>query len=104
MNTGAGVRKYAAVSKRFATTTPGTVLLCHSPLSVALCRRTRCAGNAARYPSAHADRPRKKLDDRVAHLSARQSVRLLGPTRGIYLDGYGAVFTAEINLVSAPPP
>ena len=27
---------------------------------------------------------------------------LLGPTRGIYLDGYGAVFTAEINLVSAP--
>jgi hypothetical protein len=28
---------------------------------------------------------------------------LLGPTRGIYLEGYGAVLTAEINLVVGPP-
>jgi hypothetical protein len=27
---------------------------------------------------------------------------LLGGTRGIYIDGFGAVFTAELNLVSGP--
>lgn len=27
---------------------------------------------------------------------------LLGMTRGVYLEGYGAVFTAEVNLASGP--
>ncbi len=44
----------------------------------------------------------KSMDGRVARLSQDNPFVLLGPTRGIYLDGYGAVFTAEINLVSAP--
>jgi len=44
----------------------------------------------------------KSLDNRVTRLSQDNPFVLLGPTRGIYLDGYGAVFTAEINLVSAP--
>ena len=44
----------------------------------------------------------KNLDSRVTRLSQDNPFVLLGPTRGIYLDGYGAVFTAEINLVSAP--
>jgi hypothetical protein len=44
----------------------------------------------------------KNLDGRVVRLSQDSPFLLLGPTRGIYLDGYGAVFTAEINLVSAP--
>lgn len=44
----------------------------------------------------------KSIDSRVARLSQDNPFVLLGPTRGIYLDGYGAVFTAEINLVSAP--
>jgi len=26
----------------------------------------------------------------------------LGPTRGVYLESYGAVFTAEVNLVAGP--
>ena len=43
----------------------------------------------------------KSLDNRVARLSQDNPFVLLGPTRGIYLDGYGAVFTAEINLVSS---
>ena len=29
---------------------------------------------------------------------------LLGPARGTYLDGYGAVFTIEVQLVHAEPP
>src|ERR1700728_4101042 len=44
----------------------------------------------------------KSLDSRVTRLSQENPFLLLGPTRGIYLDGYGAVFTAEINLVSSP--
>jgi hypothetical protein len=44
----------------------------------------------------------KSLDNRVVRLSQDNPFVLLGPTRGIYLDGYGAVFTAEINLVSSP--
>jgi hypothetical protein len=44
----------------------------------------------------------KSLDSRVTRLSQDNPFVLLGPTRGIYLDGYGAVFTTEINLVSMP--
>ena len=44
----------------------------------------------------------KSLDSRVTRLSQDNPFVLLGPTRGIYLEGYGAVFTAEINLVSSP--
>ncbi len=44
----------------------------------------------------------KKLDDRFAHISPDEPFFLLGTTRGVYLDGYGAVFTAELNLVQGP--
>ncbi len=72
------------------------------------------AAAAATYVPAHAGNasPRvtrpmlvameKSLDSRVTRISQDNPFLLLGPTRGIYLDGYGAVFTAEINLVSAP--
>jgi len=33
---------------------------------------------------------------------ANAPIDLLGATRGVYLDGYGAVFTSEISLVRAP--
>jgi hypothetical protein len=42
------------------------------------------------------------LDDRVKSLWADNPFSIIRPTRGLYLDGYGAVFTAEINLVSSP--
>ena len=44
----------------------------------------------------------KSLDDRVSRLWDDNPFVLLGPTRGIYLEGYGAVFTAEVNLVLGP--
>src|SRR5882724_6792216 len=44
----------------------------------------------------------KSLDDRFNKLWSDNPFVVLGPTRGVYLEGYGAVFTAEINLVSAP--
>lgn len=45
----------------------------------------------------------KSLDDRFSRLWDDNPFVLLGPTRGIYLEGYGAVLTTEINLVTAPP-
>lgn len=44
----------------------------------------------------------KSLDGRISRLWQDNPFLLLGTTRGVYLDGYGAVFTAEINLVANP--
>jgi hypothetical protein len=41
----------------------------------------------------------KNLDDRIARLWDDNPLAVLGSTRGLYLDGYGAVFTAEVNMV-----
>jgi hypothetical protein len=41
----------------------------------------------------------KSLDDRFTRLWDDNPLALLGSTRGVYLDGYGAVFTAEVNPV-----
>jgi hypothetical protein len=38
------------------------------------------------------------VDRRIQTLSADAPFELLGNTRGLYLEGYGAVFTAEVNL------
>ena len=38
------------------------------------------------------------FDQRIRTLSADTPFELLGNTRGLYLEGYGAVFTAEVNL------
>jgi hypothetical protein len=68
--------------------------------------------NAIVAPAQAADAPRvsrsmlvameKSLDNRVTRLWDDNPFIMLGPTRGVYLDGYGAVFTAEINLVAGP--
>src|SRR5438093_11733173 len=44
----------------------------------------------------------KSLDDRVTRLWDDNPFVLLGPTRGVYLDGFGAVFTTEVNLATGP--
>lgn len=43
----------------------------------------------------------KSLDAKISSLWDVPYL-LIGPTRGVYLDGYGAVFTAEVNLVMSP--
>ena len=43
------------------------------------------------------------FDKRISGLIVEDPIDLLGPTRGVYLDGYGAVFTAEVSLVVVPP-
>jgi len=44
----------------------------------------------------------KGLDSEFTHLWPDEPFLLLGATRGVYLDGYGAVFTTELNLVTGP--
>ncbi len=44
----------------------------------------------------------RAFDDKLRTLGEPNTVDLLGATRGLYLGGYGAVFTAEISLVSPP--
>ena len=44
----------------------------------------------------------KSLDERISKLWDDNPYLLLGTTRGVYLEGYGAVFTAEVNLVVEP--
>ncbi|SRR5579871_739650 len=39
------------------------------------------------------------FDKRVLTPNAQDTFELLGNTRGVYLEGYGAVFTAEVNLL-----
>ena len=44
----------------------------------------------------------RTFDGRIARANAPDSFDLLGNTRGVYLDGYGAVFSTELNLIVSP--
>jgi len=44
----------------------------------------------------------KSLDQRIQRLWDDTPYLLLGNTRGVYLEGFGAVFTVEVNLVMNP--
>ncbi|MCP5119792.1 MAG: hypothetical protein GY953_54030 [bacterium] len=43
----------------------------------------------------------RKFDQRIEAFSIDDPFYLLGNARGVYLEGYGVVFTAELNLVAA---
>ena len=45
----------------------------------------------------------KNLDNRFTRLWNDNPVPVLGPSRGVYLEGYGIVFTTEVNVVLGPP-
>ena len=42
----------------------------------------------------------KSIDGHLAY--STDAFDLLGPTRGVYLEGYGAVFSIEVNLILSP--
>lgn len=44
----------------------------------------------------------KSFDDKLKHFNIDSPMEILGLTRGVYLEGYGAVFTAEVNVVQTP--
>ena len=55
----------------------------------------------SRVSLAHMER---SIDTRVAVLDAEDRGLVLGRTRGVYLDGYGVVFTAEVDLLPSVAP
>jgi hypothetical protein len=44
----------------------------------------------------------RRFDERIERHNIEDPFYLLGATRGVYLENYGAVFTAEVNLVMGP--
>ena len=64
---------------------------------------------AGQGPAAHPAVPRaavmgleKDFDGRLMRAGAPDSFDLLGPTRGVYIEGFGVVFSTEINLIVSP--
>jgi hypothetical protein len=45
-----------------------------------------------------------RLNDKIAAIGGADPVYILGLTRGLYLQGFGTVFTAELDLVETPRP
>jgi len=43
----------------------------------------------------------RNLDERIKHMWNDNPLALVGPSRGVYLPGYGIVLTAEMNLATA---
>ena len=60
------------------------------------------AGQA--MPPAHVTRAalEKSMDGRFLKAYDNNSFDLLGNTRGVYLDGFGVVFSLELNLIVTP--
>ena len=46
----------------------------------------------------------KMTDGKVVSLEPSTQARLLGATRGVYLEGYGAVFSSEVDLIAFAAP
>jgi len=44
----------------------------------------------------------KAFDTRLTSYNLNDPIDLLGATRGLYLDGYGVVFTTEVSLIVTP--
>lgn len=75
------------------------------PILTSLALATALCGSAAvepRVSRATISAMEKSFDHRIQSMDATDPFDLLGSTRGVYLEGYGAVFTAEVNLVVGP--
>jgi hypothetical protein len=53
-------------------------------------------------PRAEVEAMEKSFDNRLQRFSIDTPIELMGLTRGLYLPGFGAVFSAEANLVQTP--
>jgi hypothetical protein len=60
------------------------------------------AGEAPRVDRTQMEKVEKNLDATLLRFTADNSHTLIGLTRGVYLDGVGAVLTAEVIVVNAP--
>jgi hypothetical protein len=46
----------------------------------------------------------QSMDTKVVEVDKADPAYLLGTTRGVYLNGYGAVFTSEVDLLASSAP
>src|ERR1700732_777632 len=60
------------------------------------------AGEAPRVDRTQMEKVEKGLDATLLRFTTDNSHTLIGVTRGIYLEGVGAVLTAELIVVNAP--
>src|SRR6476646_9232387 len=60
------------------------------------------AGEAPRVDRTQIQKVQDGLDATLLHFTPDNSHTLIGLTRGVYLEGVGAVLTAEVILVNAP--
>jgi hypothetical protein len=60
------------------------------------------AGEAPHVDRAQMEKVEKSLDATLLRFTPDNSHTLIGLTRGVYLEGVGAVLTAEVILVNAP--
>ena len=60
------------------------------------------AGDTTRVDRAQMEKVEKSLDSTLLRFTPDNSHTLIGLTRGIYLEGVGAVLTAEVIVVNAP--
>lgn len=54
----------------------------------------------SKVPRGSVDKLERIFDTKVLSAKAVDPLALLGPTRGVYLDGYGVVFQTQVNLVA----
>lgn len=60
------------------------------------------AGEAPRVDRSQMEKAEKSLDATLLRFTPDNSHTLIGLTRGVYLEGVGAVLTAEVILINAP--
>src|SRR5438105_821125 len=60
------------------------------------------AGETPRVNRVQMELAEKGLDGTLQRFCSDNTRTLIGPSRGVYLEGTGAVLTAEVILVSAP--
>jgi hypothetical protein len=70
-------------------------------LALALLLASTLAAQNARPARSDIAAMEKAMDQRLMRMDLDRPVEVLGLTRGLYVDGFGAVFTAEVNLMPA---
>ena len=64
-----------------------------------LCAATFALGAASRVSYRELHDLEKSFDQRISNYNLDAPMDLIGFTRGVYIEDYGAVFTTEVNLV-----
>jgi hypothetical protein len=75
-----------------------------APLKVAPVNPGAAAAASSGSPRQAIADAEKRLDSKIDQVGGKDHVYMLGLTRGLYLQGYGAVFTTELDLIESPRP